>query len=166
MIFPGPEAEAIAAEIAPQVRALQIIHATLVASVTGFLGYVAAKGLQFSADPDVQPDIPLVCAATQVVLSFVVPPIVRRTGLAAVRGTSPLPVASLMAPFQTGHIVGMAMLEGAGFICCFTLMGGFGGAPRWFLAVPIAVIALMVVRFPRRDAVAEWIAAAREELTS
>ena len=163
MPLSNTDAETTAAEIAPQVRTLQIIHVALMGGVTAYLGVLVSKGITFSEDDGALPVIPIVFAVLGAVMSFVVPAIVRRSGLAALRGKSPITAASLVSPFQTGHIVGMAMLEGAAFLACFALTGGFGGAPRWFLVVPIALIALMVIRFPRVASVAEWVSMAREE---
>jgi len=110
----------------------------------------------------------LVLSATvlvlSVVMSFVVPPIVRRAGVAAFRGKPQITAESLVAPFQTGHIVGMAMLEVAGFLSCIALTGGFGNAPSWFLVVPIAILVLMLIRFPRVAFVADWVSMAREDI--
>jgi hypothetical protein len=164
MPLSNTDAEATAAEIAPQVRTLQIIHAALMAGVAAYLLFIFLQGLRFSEDSDALPLIPLGFAVMSVVMSFVVPPIVRHAGLAAFRGKPQITAESLVAPFQTGHIVGMAMLEGAGFLSCIALTGGFGGAPRWFLAVPIALLVLMLIRFPRVASVADWVSMAREEI--
>jgi hypothetical protein len=158
------DADATVNEVTPQVRSLQIIHAALMAGVAAYLVFIVSQGLRFSEDSDALPLIPLGFAAMSVVMSFMVPPIVRRAGLAAFRGKTQITAESLVAPFQTGHIVGMAMLEGAGFLSCFALTGGFGGAPRWFLAVPIALLLLMLIRFPRVASVVEWVSMAREEV--
>ncbi len=158
------DAETTAAEVAPQVRTLQIIHGALMAGVAAYLVFIASQGFRFSEDANSLPLIPLGFAVMSVVMSFVVPPIVQRAGLAAFRGKSQTGAEALVAPFQTGHIVGMAMLEAAGFLSCFALTGGFGGVPRWFLAVPIALLVLMLIRFPRVASVVEWVSMAREEI--
>jgi hypothetical protein len=134
------------------------------ANVAAYLVFILSQGLRFSEDSDALPLIPLGFAVTSVVMSFVVPPIVRRAGLAAFRGKTEVAAESLFAPFQMGHIVGMALLVAAGFLSCFALTGGFGGTPRWFLAVPIAVLVLMLIRFPRVASVAEWVSMSREEI--
>ena len=164
MPLPSADADATAAEVAPHVRSLQIIHVALMAGVAAYLVFIASNGLQFSEDPYALPLIPLGFAVMSVVMSFVVPPIVRQASLAAFRGKPQIAAESLVGPLQTGHIVGMAMLEGAGFLTCFGLTGGFGGAPRWFLAVPIALLVLMLIRFPRVASVADWVSTAREEV--
>jgi len=164
MPLSNTDADATYAEIAPQVRTLQIIHAALMVGVASYLVFLVSQGLRFSEDSDALPLIPLGFAVMSVVMSFVVPPMVRRAGLAAVRGKTQIPAESLVAPFHTGHIVGMALLEGAGFLSCFALTGGFGGAPRWFLAVPIALLVLMLIRFPRVASVADWVSMARDEI--
>jgi hypothetical protein len=159
------DAEALAAEITPHVRTLQVIHAALVGGVFAFLMFVLWQGLRPAEDEGAFPLTPAAFAAVSVVMSFVVPSIVRRSSLAALRGNSEITAESLVAAFQTGHIVGMAMLEGAAFLTCFTLTGGLGGAPRWFVAVPVALIMIMLIRFPRVASVADWVSTAREELT-
>jgi hypothetical protein len=164
MPLSSADSDATANEIAPQVRSLQIIHAALMAGVAAYFVFVVSQGLRFSEDSNALPLIPLGVAAMSVVMSVVVPPIVRRAGLTAVRGKTEIAAESLFAPFQTGHIVGMAMLEAAGFLSCFALTGGFGGVPRWFLAVPIALLVLMLIRFPRVASVVEWVSMAREEI--
>jgi hypothetical protein len=164
MPLSNTDAETSAAEIAPKVRSLQIIHLALMAGVAAYLVFIALQGFRFSEDSNSLPLIPLGFAIMSVVMSFVVPPIVQRAGLAAYRGKSQVAAEALVGPFQTGHIVGMAMLEGAGFLSCIALTGGFGGAPRWFLAVPVALLVLMWIRFPRVASVVEWLSMAREEI--
>lgn len=166
MPFPNTDVETTATEIAPQTRVLQVIHLALMGGVVAYFLFQVYQEPQYSDDKDALPLIPLVFAATNVIMSFVVPSIVRRSGFAALRGKSPIPTNSLMNAFQTGHIVGIAMLEGAGMLGCFALTGGFGSVPRWFLVVPVAVLVLMLLRFPRQGSVAEWITATREELAA
>jgi hypothetical protein len=134
------------------------------ANVAAYLVFILSQGLRFSEDSDALPLIPLGFAVTSVVMSFVVPPIVRRAGVAAFRGKPQITAESLVAPSQTGHIVGMAMLEVAGFLSCIALIGGFGNVPSWFLVVPIAILVLMLIRFPRVAFVADWVSMAREDI--
>lgn len=102
------------------------------AGVATYLVIIASQGFRFSYDSNSLPLIPLGFAVMSVVMSFVVPPIVQRAGLAAFRGKSQIAAESLVVSFQTSHIVGMAMLEGAGFLSCFALTEGFGGPPAGF----------------------------------
>lgn len=166
MAFSNDDSEATVAEIAPHVRLLQMIHWSLVAGVSVFFAFVLARGPAFSDAPESLPLMPLGFAAISVVLSFVLLPTMRQSGLAEFRGKPPIPTEKLLGAFQSAHIVTMALLEGAGFFACYALMGGLGDVPRWFLAVPLALIALMVVRVPRRDAVMEWVKRTREDLAS
>lgn len=94
---PSPSVETA---VAPLARMLQIVHGSLVAGVTGFLAYVMWQGPRYAEDPDAFPLIPLGFAALCVVLSVVVPPLVRQSGLAALRGQSPPSVESLFGPFS------------------------------------------------------------------
>ena len=130
--------------------------------VAVYLGFIISQGLRFSEDSSALPLVPLGIAVVSIVMSFVVPLIVQRAGLSAFRGRAEVAAASLVGPLQTGHIVGMALLEFAGFLSCFALTGD---APRWFLAVPIVILAVMLIRFPRVASVADWVAMAREELS-
>jgi hypothetical protein len=164
MTLTTADAEATAIEVTPQVRSLQVIHGALMGGVVAYLIFVVSKGISFAEDDGAPPLIPLGFAAMSAVMSFVVPPIVRQAGLAAFRGKPDIAARSLVDVFQTGHIVGVAMLEGAGLLACFALTGGFGGMPRWFVAVPLALIVLMLVRFPRVASVAQWVSMTREEL--
>lgn len=156
--------ETTAAEVATPLRSLQIIHLALTGGVAAYLVFLVTQGISFSENDAALPLIPLGGVVVGVVMSFVVPAIMRRTSLAELRGKPKIATESLVGTYQTGHIVGMAILEAAGFLTCFALTGGFGEAPRWFLAVPVALIVLMVIRFPRVAAVVDWVSTAREDL--
>ncbi|MFM7250621.1 MAG: hypothetical protein ACKO5R_12025 [Planctomycetaceae bacterium] len=158
--------DSIVAEIAPRMTSLKVVHLALVASVAVFLCFVLA---QEPASAERGRDVAiaaLACAAGSVALSFVLPAVFRRAGLAALRDKEEIPAEALLGPYQTGHVAGMALLEGAGLLACFALSGGAGSVPRWFVAIPLGILALMLVRFPRPRAVAEWIASAREALVA
>ena len=91
MPLSSADSDATANEIAPQVRSLQIIHAALMAGVAAYFVFVVSQGLRFSEDSNALPLIPLGVAAMSVVMSVVVPPIVRRAG-----DPSPVSVPALM----------------------------------------------------------------------
>ena len=158
------DADATAAEIASNIQSLQIVHGSLMAAVAAYLVFMLSQGVQFSEASDALPLIPLGFAVVCVVMFVVVPPVVRRAGLKELRGESRISATSLVGPFQNGHIVGMSILEAAAFLACYALTGGFGDVPRWFVAVPIALLVLMAIRFPRVASVAHWVSMAREEL--
>lgn len=158
--------ESIAAEIAPRMTGLQVVHLALVAGVTTFLVVMLAQG---PAAPEGRREfalIALLCAAAGAVMSFVLPSVFRRAGLAALRGKEAIPAEALLGPYQTGHIAGMALLESAGLLACFALSGGPGSVPRWFIAIPLGILAVMVARFPRPRAAADWIVSTREALVA
>lgn len=165
MVVMNSDVESLAREIEPQVRVVQIVHAALMASVAAFLGFQLFQGPTFAEDPMTLPVIPLGFAIGGAMLSFVMPMVVRQSALARLGANPPVTTAALMNTFQSGHIVGMAMLEGAGLMTGVALGGIFGSVPRGFVAVPAALLVLMAMRFPRAHSVAEWIAARREELS-
>lgn len=166
--MPGPanDIDSIAAEIAPRMTSLHVVHLALVASVTVFLVVMLAQGPAATADRSGFAAVALICAAASAGMSFVLPSIFRSAGLAPFRGKEEIPLEALLGPYSTGHIAGMALLESAGFLACFALSGGAGNVPRWFVAIPIGILALMLARFPRPRAVAQWIVSTREALVA
>ena len=158
--------ESIAAEIAPRMIWLQIVHLALVASVAVFLAVMLSQGAAATEDRSNVAFIALICAAASVAMSFVLPKVFRSAGLAALRGKAEIPVEALLGPFHTGHMAGMALLESAGFLACFALSGGPGSVPRWFVVIPIGILTLLLARFPRTGAVARWIERQRDDLAS
>ena len=160
------ESESIAAEIAPRMTALQVVHLSLVTSVAVFLSVMLAQGPAATDDRSGFAAVTLICAAASVGMSFVLPSIFRSAGLAPFRGKAEIPIEGLIGPFQTGHIAGMALLESAGFLACFALLGAPWSVRRVLVVIPIGILALMIVRFPRRGAVAAWIDRTREALAA
>jgi hypothetical protein len=156
--------ESIAAEIAPRMIWLQIVHLALVASVAVFLAVMLSQGSAATEDRSNVAFIALICATASVAMSFVLPKVFRSAGLAALRGKTEIPVEALLGPFHTGHIAGIALLESAGFLACFALSGGPGSVPRWFVVIPIGILTLLLARFPRTRTVATWILRTREAL--
>lgn len=156
--------EATAADIATQVRVLQIIHGALLMGVVSYLAFQMIRPSAAAGENGAWPRVPLGIVAALIVLSWIAPPLVRRSGIASLRGRQRTASGALMGVFQTGHIVGIALLEGAGMVATFALGGEFGPVPRLFLAVPIGIAVLMLLRFPRRGGIAAWIASTREEL--
>ncbi len=60
----------------------------------------------------------------------------------------------LLQIYQTGHILGMAILESSVLLAGLTLLFG---APFWALAFPAFLILVMVLRTPRRPSVEAWV---------
>ena len=166
--MPGPanDIDSITAEIAPRMTSLQVVHLALVASVTVFLVVMLAQGSATTADRSGFAAVALICAAASVGMSFVLPSVFRGAGLAPFRGKEEIPLEALLGPYSTGHIAGMALLESAGFLACFALLGAPWNVRRVLVVIPIGILALMIVRFPRPRAVAEWIVSTREALVA
>ena len=158
--------DSIAAEIAPRMTSLQVVHLALVASVAVFLSVVLSQGSAATEDRGDVAFIALICAAASAGMSFVLPAVFRSARLAPFRGKAEIPVDALLGPFQSAHIAGMALLESAGFLACFALLGAPPGVRQWLVAIPIGILVLMCVGFPRRGAVAAWIARTREALVA
>lgn len=155
--------EAIAAEIGPTVKALQIIHGALMGGVLFFFTVMIVLGLKFTDDPTAVSLIPIGVGLPAVMLSFFMPAFIRQAQIKKATADSSLNTELLQSAFQTGHIVGMALLEFACFVTCFALTGSLGTVPNWFLAIPVTLLMLMAIRFPRKQAVVEWIVARLEE---
>lgn len=164
MRFGSSDIEPIVAEIGAQTKILQIIHAALVGGVLFFFGFQLVNNPKFSELPNALPLVPLVIALSGTVFSFIVPKVVRQSALAQLDTKEPQAIGELFKAYQISHIIGMAILEGAAFLACIALSGVFGEVPRWFLGVPIVLIVIMLLRFPRKTAIAEWIADRREEM--
>ena len=158
--------DSIAAEIAPRMTSLQVVHLALVASVAVFLSVVLSQGSAATEDRGDLAFIALICAAASAGMSFVLPAVFRSAGLAPWRGKEEIPLEALLGPYSTGHIAGMALLESAGFLACFALLGAPWNVRRVLVVIPIGILALMIVRFPRPRAVAEWIVSTREALVA
>jgi len=165
MRFGASDIEPIVAEIGGQTKILQIIHAALVVGVLVFFGFQLANNPKFTELPTAVPLVPLVAAISGTVFSFIVPKIVRQSTLSQLEAKSSVATGELFNAYQISHIIGLALLEGALFLACMALSGVFGDIPRWFLGVPIALIVIMLLRFPRKTAIAEWIADRRDEMT-
>jgi hypothetical protein len=165
MRFGASDIEPIVAEIGAQAKVLQIIHAALVVGVLVFFGFQLVNNPKFTELPTAVPLVPLVAAISGTVFSFIVPKIVRQSTIAQLHTKSPVATAELFNAYQISHIIGMALMEGAIFLVCMALSGLFGEVPRWFLGVPIVLIVIMLLRFPKKSTIAEWIADQRDEMT-
>ena len=164
MRFGASDIEPIVAEIGGQVKTLQIIHAALVVGVLVFFGFQLTNNPKFTDLPTAIPLVPLVAAISGTVFSFVVPKVVLQSSLSQLHAKSPVATNELFNAYQISHIIGMALLEGAIFLVCMALSGLFGDIPRWFLGIPIVLIVIMLLRFPRKTTIAEWIADRRDEM--
>jgi hypothetical protein len=160
---------------APIIRVAQIITIALALGVSIFLAVavlVLRRGRPFAADPW-DPSSPmtamaLVFAAAALVGHAVIQGVMvngQRRGLAQGKlpeGMDEGPMASrkatetaaLLAIFQTGHIVGSAMLEGAAFFA--TIVYFLEGKAVALLAALVLVGAILA-KFPTRTRVEEWL---------
>jgi hypothetical protein len=163
-------------------RVLQIIISALVTGMVVFLAIVlflrvgsTAKVLVGGQPPAAVPAAPaqelalpiitlvaLVFAAIDVPLSIFVPKLIADTAckaLAAAKGPEGPPstaedVAALVSAYQTKTIAGAALNEGAGFLALIAYMLE---GQLIALAVAVALIVGVALRFPRRAAVEQWV---------
>lgn len=151
-------------QLGRSVRTLQFIHAMIMGGLLLYTLLILVRSSEAGAEEPPLPVVPLCYAIGACLLSFVVPAFMRRSTVQSLEANPPDTIQPLLGVFQTSHIIGLALLEGAGFVACVALSRKPGGAPRWFIAVPLAVLALMAARFPRKASVARWIATALETL--
>ena len=159
-----------------QMRILQIIHLGLVGGLTTFVVITtfqyfneAANGPPASLGSPM-PYIAIGFATVGALASFAVPSLIaqqRIESMAQQLTTTPKPndssnlVSELMSIYNIKHIIGIAMLEGAGFFVTAIQNTHRVG---WLLAIPMAVILLMLVRFPFLANVSDWIRSKLEYL--
>ena len=161
MPLSNSDVDVIADRIASQVRILKMVHAISMGGLVVAFVFFIWQGVRVS---DVVPLVPLAFLAMGVAMSYVIPPFARRSGLTALRGETEIDAVDLVLPYVSGHIAGIGVLTGTGIVSCVPLGGHMGGAPSWFLATPVALLFLMLLRFPRTAAVTEWIKTAGEEV--
>jgi len=169
--------ESIGPLIEPQVKVMRIIHASLVAGVAAYLLFAWWQRGDAGAGQagGTMVLITLVFALTAVVASFLVPTHILRTSIRQLARGGPIgttitvpddPVVSqiiaLMGSRQTSWLCGLAILDMAAFYTSFVTTAPW--APNWFVAVPVGLILLMVVRFPIGSALAEWVATTIEDI--
>lgn len=161
MSLSNTDIDVIADRFAFQIRFIKLVHtSSMVGLIVAFVTFIW-KGVRVS---DAIPLGPLAMMIASVAMSYVIPSFVRRSGTTALRGKTEIDAATLFGPYFSGHVLGMGLLFGPGVMSCAVLGGGLGGAPSWFLATPIAILFLMLLRFPRTAAVAEWIKTASEQV--
>ncbi len=163
--------------IEPQVKVMRIIYASLVAGVAAYLLFAWWQRGDAGAGQagGTMVLITLVFALTAVVASFLVPTHILRTSIRQLARGGPIgttitvpddPVVSqiiaLMGARQTSWLCGLAILDMAAFYTSFVTTAPW--APNWFVAVPVGLILLMVVRVPIGSALAEWVATTIEDI--
>ena len=146
-----------------QLRVMQIIAVALMMSVLTFLGVVlvVTKGEVFGQQgPTLITTIAAVFAGMMVVAHLAVPSVIAKTHLRMLNGnaqanSSPEDrIASLVSVYQVQLIVGLALLEGAAFFNLIALMIG-----KHFLSTlsVLALLALMLLKFPTKTKVTWWV---------
>jgi hypothetical protein len=157
--------------VSPQrVRTAQIIAGALIMGLVSFGAIAVAiqimqKPLPGQAQFTRMPIISYVAFylfVIQVPLSFFIPQIVTRTTVAKLVKTGDKVQASpssnlsdlLWAIFQSSLIIGLAMLDGAGFFAGIAyLLEGLPGV----LVILAAVVLMMLLRFPTSNRVQAWM---------
>jgi len=168
-------------DLAPQLRTMQILWASLVVGVTMFLvvALVVRSGqgpilvqkrlLDFS---DMLVLVGVLVAGMAVLMHYTIPALAvnsQRQALAEGRTDAifkgrEAPRSqdmALAAIYQTQMIIGLALLEGAAFLNAIVFM--IQGSPV-SLAVAVALIGLMATRVPTRGALDGWIEDQRARL--
>jgi len=135
------------------IRTMQIIAGALVSGVV-FLGLVAVFAVGALNEPP-SGQLISVMAAAMALFAFgthlVVPRIVARQ---AVANVDPNDVTALCGVYQTQLIIGLAILEGMAFFNVITCIIEHNW---WSLAVAGALVLWMLLAFPTRTRVAQWI---------
>jgi hypothetical protein len=168
-------------DLSPQrLRTMQIIAAALLMGLSTFLALVLflvhGQDSRGSAPPPEPPLISILAAgmlAACAALSFILPAVLVRVVVRSIAsGTWRPPPQQSEAAFptagsklvllrQTTLILGLALLEGAGFFGCMAHL--IEGVP-WVLAVPGVAIALMLWKFPTQGRVRAWLEQQAEAL--
>ena len=139
-------------EPAKGIRNSQIICIALLAGLSAF--FVVAVIASKETGPAHLSYIGLGLGVVQIVISFVVPGIVARSQAQRLAATSNEVIESeLFAVFQTKMIIGLALLEGAGF---FNLVCYMSEGQWWTLAFTGFLMLLMAMRFPTLRQFESW----------
>lgn len=157
---------------ATYLRTMQIIGGALIAGVSSFFALVLFLRFGQAHPPGAaQAALPMVTFVfcvfwlAAVTMSFIVPRVMTRqavrqilTGTWSAPQGQPLPtdtvIAKLLIVRQTTLIVGLALLEGAGFFGCIAFL--LEGNPV-ALALLLTLLALMVLRFPTEQRIRTWL---------
>jgi hypothetical protein len=140
-------------DLGQRVRVMQILAVALVLGVVVFAGIVFVTGalnqppqggfLSFFGGG---------VAAVMIVLHFVVPGIMANN--AAQESSAASDEDRWCGMYQVKLIIGMAMLEGAAFLNLVACMAEHNW---WSMAVTGALVLLMLLQFPTRTRVEQWI---------
>jgi hypothetical protein len=151
--------EAIVNELRPNTNILMFIHIMMMAGVLAYFLFVWSRGLSVGGDKATLPVASLSLAVVSLVMSFVIPALIRRSGV----GAEAMTPQSLASTFTVSHIVAIALLEGAAFFAVFSLANPDNPAPAWYWIVAVGLLVVMGVRFPFPGRLTNWVLAQMQE---
>ncbi|MEX2285913.1 MAG: hypothetical protein WD648_02415 [Planctomycetaceae bacterium] len=150
------------------VQPIQIIVFALMLGVTIFAVVAVFSTLNRQGGPDESsaPIAAAVLAAAAVVARFLIPPLVARSQMQNVierrRNDNPLEIdQAIYEVFQTRTIIEGGILEGAAL---FAIVAFMVSSQWWLLGVPGALIALMLVTFPTKGRIEQFIHEHKQQL--
>ncbi len=151
--------ETIANELRSSTTVLMFIHFMMFMGVLAYFLFAWSQGLKMGGDNATLPVASLSLAIVGLVMSFVIPALIRRSGTGAEQ-TSP---QSLASTFMVAHIVAIALLEGPTFFAVLSLTNADNPAPAWYWTVAVGLLAVMGLRFPFPGRLTNWVLAQIQE---
>lgn len=151
--------ETIANELRSSTNVLMFIHFMMFIGVLAYFLFAWSQGLKVGGDNATLPVASLSLAIVSLVMSFVIPALVRRSGV----GAEPTTPQSLASTFVVAHIVAIALLEGAAFFAVFSLTNEDNPAPAWYWTVAVGLLVVMGLRFPFPGRLTNWVLAQMQE---
>ncbi len=143
----------IASELRSSTNVLMFIHFMMFIGVLAYLLFAWSRGLKVGGDNATLPVASLSLAIVSLVMSFVIPALVRRSG----GGAEPTTPQSLASTFVVAHIIAIALLEGAAFFAIFSLTNEDNPAPAWYWIVAVGLLVVMGLRFPVPGRLTNWV---------
>ena len=159
----------VAAQVQPAVRMIQIISFALIVGPVLFGCFVLlGTDADFKGEPSVITWMAVGLSGLMMVNHFVIPRIITTATLKQLAGnglneqTETEKIQSIMGVFQSAHIVGFALLEGAAF---FALIAWMLESTQYAVGAAVILIALMVIRFPTASRISFWVEDRLRELS-
>lgn len=151
------------------VRVSQIITVALIMGVVVFLGVaLVVRGNEPPAQDALIAVMAVGFSAVAIVLRYIIPTLMTRVQIQQWKDRSGTPANTseqidlhLLNVFQSQHIIGLALLEGAGFFC---LVAYLVTGRVWLLGSVAVLVALMAISFPTRSRIENWILQQREAM--
>jgi hypothetical protein len=138
--------------IATQTRILQVVIGALIFGVLVFGGFVIATQLNQPPNGTTLSSMAVGMAALNVLLHVVIPQLIER---AALKNQSvDFNVESVLRVFFTRTVIACALLEGAAFTSIAAVMIEH---QYWVFGVTAVLLVLMLVQFPSRTRVEQWL---------